>query len=295
MIRSMTGFGKASAELAGRKTSVEIRTLNSKQLDVNTRIPLIYREKEGEIRSEISRVLERGKIDLIISFESLGENSDFTISHEMVKKYFNEITAVSAELGLKPGNDILPVILAMPDVMKSDKAALTENEWLELKRVFAEAIELTDTFRKNEGVLLGSDMKMRIDSIMLLLQQVEPLEKARILVMRERFKRNQDDFFETGSKNEKFDENRFEQEIFWYLEKLDITEEKVRLTKHCHYFIESMHSDESNGRKLGFIAQEIGREINTLGSKAADAGIQQIVVQMKDELEKIKEQLGNIL
>lgn len=295
MLRSMTGFGKATAEIAGRKVSVEIRTLNSKQLDINTRIASLYREKEGEIRSEISRHLERGKIDVSVYFENNGEASEITISHDLVKKYHNEIMALSKELGINPGNDILSLIFSMPEVLKSDKTVLVESEWLEVKKVVLEALALTDAFRINEGTLMGNDMRSHINTIVSLLAEVEPLEKMRIVNLRERFKRNLTDFFETGTKSEKFDENRFEQEIFWYLEKLDITEEKVRLAKHCDYFIDAMLSDESVGRKLGFVTQEIGREINTLGSKAADAGIQKIVVQMKDELEKIKEQVSNIL
>jgi len=295
MIRSMTGFGKAIAEIADRKISVEIRTLNSKQLDINTRIPQIYREKEGEIRSEISKILERGKIDVVLSFDNVAEASDVSISHTVAQKYYKEIISLAKVLDIPVGSDILPSILSMPDVIKTDKVVFDENEWLLVKRAVVDAISQTDDFRKNEGMLTGNEMKLRVNNIMSLLSAVEPFEKARISILRERFRRNQEEFFEAGSKSDKFDENRFEQEIFWYLEKLDITEEKVRLAKHCEYFIETMSSADSNGRKLGFITQEIGREINTLGSKAADADMQKIVVQMKDELEKIKEQVGNIL
>jgi uncharacterized protein (TIGR00255 family) len=198
-------------------------------------------------------------------------------------------------LGETVGNDIISNILKMPDILKAGREVPDENEWAQVKTAIAEALELTEAFRTAEGELLGNDMIARIKLILDLLLKIEPLESTRIGNLRDRFQRNQDEFLEKTTKIDKFDENRFEQEIFWYLEKLDITEEKVRLRKHCDYFIDTLHSPESNGRKLGFITQEIGREINTLGSKAYNAEIQMIVVQMKDELEKIKEQVSNVL
>lgn len=295
MIRSMTGFGKATANLYGRTINIEIRTLNSKQLDINTRIPPLYRDKEAEIRSEINRVLERGKIDFMISSESDAEAVDFAINRPLARKIYGEITELAGELGVTAGNDLISTILKMPEVLNAGREAPDENAWSIIKSSIGEALSLTDAFRSAEGELLGTDMQSRIELILDLLLKIEPLESTRIGNLRERFRRNQDEFLEKTAKVEKFDENRFEQEIFWYLEKLDITEEKLRLRKHCHYFTETMKSAESNGRKLGFITQEIGREINTLGSKAYDAGIQILVVQMKDELEKIKEQVSNVL
>lgn len=295
MIKSMTGFGKSAATAGQRVITIEIRALNSKQLDVSTRIPALLREKEGEIRSEIARSLERGKVDFIITVENTAEAAVNGINKALAKKYFEEISQLASEFGLKPGTEVLPEILNMPDVMTGNRDSLPDDDWALVRAAIGDAIVRTNQFREEEGQLLGKDMLARIELIMNLLKQVEPFEKSRIVNLRERFERNKDEFIETSGTKEKFDENRFEQEIFWYLEKLDITEEKLRLGKHCNYFAESLASDESNGRKLGFISQEIGREINTLGSKAYDADMQRIVVQMKDELEKIKEQIGNVL
>jgi len=291
----MTGFGKTSAAVSGRKVNIEIRTLNSKQLDVNTRIPSLYRDKESEIRAEINRVLERGKIDFMITLDNDADTNDVTINRPLAARYYAEIKALADELGENPGKNIISDLLNMPDVFKAGREVPDENEWLQIKAAISEALAQTEDFRIAEGELLGKDMSARIGLILGLLLRIEPLESARINNLRERFQRNQDEFLEKTTKLDKFDANRFEQEIFWYLEKLDITEEKVRLRKHCDYFINTLASSESNGRKLGFITQEIGREINTLGSKAYDAEIQMLVVQMKDELEKIKEQVSNVL
>ncbi len=295
MIRSMTGFGKTTATPDGRTVNIEIRTLNSKQLDVNTRIPSIYRDKESEIRAEINRVLERGKIDFMITVDNDSDANDFAINRPLAKRYYSEIKQLAEDLGEIAGDDIISNILKMPDVLKAGREAPDETEWAQVKAAVTEALLLTEAFRTAEGELLGNDMIARIQLILDLLLKIEPMESTRIGNLRDRFQRNQDEFLEKTTKIDKFDENRFEQEIFWYLEKLDITEEKLRLRKHCDYFIDTLHSPESNGRKLGFITQEIGREINTLGSKAYNAEIQMIVVQMKDELEKIKEQVSNVL
>jgi len=291
----MTGFGKTTATPGGRTVNIEIRTLNSKQLDVNTRIPSQYRDKESEIRAEINRVLERGKIDFMITVDTDADTNDFAINRQLASKYYTEIKQMALELGISAGENIISDILKMPDVLKAGREAPDETEWAQVKTAISEALALTEAFRVAEGELLGKDMIARIQLILDLLLKVEPLEGTRIGNLRERFQRNQDEFLEKTTKVDKFDENRFEQEIFWYLEKLDITEEKLRLRKHCDYFIDTLQSPESNGRKLGFITQEIGREINTLGSKAYNAEIQMIVVQMKDELEKIKEQVSNVL
>jgi uncharacterized protein (TIGR00255 family) len=291
----MTGFGKTTANPGGRTVNIEIRTLNSKQLDVNTRIPSIYRDKESEIRAEINRVLERGKIDFMITIDSDSDANDFAIDRPLAHRYYSEIKQLADELGETTGEDIISDILKMPDILKAGREAPDETEWAQVKTALIDALALTDAFRSAEGELLGKDMTARIQLILDLLLTIEPLEGTRIGNLRDRFQRNQDEFLEKTTKIDKFDENRFEQEIFWYLEKLDITEEKLRLRKHCDYFIDTLRSAESNGRKLGFITQEIGREINTLGSKAYNAEIQMIVVQMKDELEKIKEQVSNVL
>lgn len=295
MIKSMTGFGKSVAETGSKSVTLEIRSLNSKQLDLNVRIPQVYRDKEFEIRAEISKVLERGKVDFTITLDSDADSSLSGINKSLARQYHREILELAEELKTPVGDDLITSILKMPDVLKTEKVSLDESEWLLVKAALADCLKQADLFRKEEGKLLGNDMVMRIQTILSLLEAVTPFEKSRIQSLRERFERNQSEFVAGRPGLDKFDENRFEQEIFWYLERLDITEEKIRLKKHCDYFIETLNSEESNGRKLGFVTQEIGREINTLGSKASDAEIQKIVVQMKDELEKIKEQLGNIL
>ncbi|NVO19697.1 MAG: YicC family protein [Bacteroidetes bacterium] len=295
MIKSMTGYGKVQAEVNAKSITIEVRSLNSKQLDINARLPQAFREKELEIRSEISRVLERGKIDFTINLDNDSESTGVSINKTLAKQYHKQILELAEEFNSPLGEDLVVSILKLPDVLKTDKENLDENEWISVKKAIEHALALTDTFRIEEGHLLEKDMKMRVGFILNLLEQIKPFEEARIQTLRERFERNQSEFVANRPGMDKFDANRFEQEIFWYLEKLDVTEEKIRLKKHCEYFLETMNSPESNGRKLGFVTQEIGREINTLGSKASDADIQKIVVQMKDELEKIKEQLSNIL
>jgi uncharacterized protein (TIGR00255 family) len=295
MIKSMTGYGKAIAEPGGKTVTVEVRSLNSKQLDINARIPQTFRDKELEIRSEINKVLERGKIDFSISLDNEIDTAIYSINKPLAREYHREILELAEEFKTPVGDNLIFSILKFPDVLKAEKDNLDDNDWSVVKSAIEQALATADAFRIEEGQLLEKDMKMRIGIILDLLSKVSPFEKARIQSLRERFERNQSEFVSNRPGMDKFDDNRFEQEIFWYLERLDITEEKIRLKKHCDYFLETLTSIESNGRKLGFITQEIGREINTLGSKASDADIQKIVVQMKDELEKIKEQLANIL
>ncbi|MEI6680669.1 MAG: YicC/YloC family endoribonuclease, partial [Mariniphaga sp.] len=242
MIRSMTGFGKTTANPGGRTVNIEIRTLNSKTLDVNTRIPSQYRDKESEIRAEINKVLERGKVDFMITVDSDVDSNDFTINRSLAQKYYSEIKQLANELGETAGNDVISNILKMPDVLKAGREAPDETEWAQIKVAIADALALTEVFRIAEGELLGKDMIGRIQLILDLLLKVEPLEGTRIGNLRDRFQRNQDEFLEKTTKVDKFDENRFEQEIFWYLEKLDITEEKLRLRKHCDYFIDTLNS-----------------------------------------------------
>jgi uncharacterized protein (TIGR00255 family) len=259
------------------------------------RLPPAVREKEYEIRAEIARVLERGKVDFTISFDNETEVALTGINRLLAKQYHREILELAEELNAPLGDDLIFTILKLPDVLKAEKEMLEEKEWTALKFAIMESLNQADQFRKEEGLLLEEDIRSHIQTILELLEAIIPFEQARIQNLREKFERNQSEFIAKRPGLEKFDENRFEQEIFWYLEKLDITEEKIRLKKHCEYFLETMTGSESNGRKMNFISQEIGREINTLGSKASDADIQRMVVRMKDELEKIKEQLGNIL
>lgn len=295
MIKSMTAYGKSAAQINGKTITVEIRSLNSRQLDINARMPQVFREKELEIRTEIGRILERGKVDLVITSEGETDESSVVINRTVAREYYREMAALAHEFGQPANAEFISTIFRLPDVLKTEALTLDDEEWTELKKALKSALLLADQFRKKEGALLEADISARIALIINYLDHVQPYEDNRIASLRQRFEKNQGEFINSSPNLDKFDPNRFEQEIFWYLEKLDITEEKVRLRKHCEYFTEVLGSDESNGRKLGFIAQEIGREINTLGSKANDAEIQKLVVQMKDELEKIKEQLGNIL
>lgn len=294
MIKSMTAYGKSTSEINGKTITVEVRSLNSRQLDINSRMPQVYREKELEMRTEIGKVLERGKIDLIISSEG-DEEASIVINRTLAREYYREMAALAHEFGQPVDAEFISTIFRLPDILRTENKTLVEEEWLSLKEALNNALFLADEFRVKEGALLEADMKMRIALILSYLEKVEPFEQNRIVNLRQRFEKNQGEFVSNHNNLEKFDQNRFEQEIFWYLEKLDITEEKLRLKKHCDYYVDALSSAESNGRKLGFITQEMGREINTLGSKANDAEIQKLVVQMKDELEKIKEQLGNIL
>jgi len=287
----MTGFGKAECECLNRKMVVEIKSLNSKQLDVNARIPNGYRVKEIDIRSLISEKLKRGKVDFSLNIENLGENAGFAINKALIEKYYSELKELDLGLEDKNSSDYLSVLMRMPEVLISERDEMSDEEWSHLKKSVEEALNKVDEFRAEEGKSLEKDIYDRIQNILELLVQVEPFEKSRIENLRKRIKKDLYEFVE----KEDVDKNRFEQELVFYQDKLDITEEKVRLKKHCDYFIETLNEKVSQGKKLSFISQEIGREINTLGSKANDANIQKIVIQMKDELEKIKEQLFNIL
>ena len=290
----MTGYGKAVLDITGRKLTIEIKTLNSKQLDLNLKIPGYFREKEWEVRAMLTRQFERGKIDFLIGTEITGEMLSYSINHSLAKKYHEEIRNLARELQETPSADILSLVLKMPDVMLTSRDELSEHDWLSIAGAIEDAIAQADLFRINEGNVLAGDMMSRVQGILRLLEAIEPHENRRITELRERmlrdFSKYSGDYGGTVP-----DQNRFEQELIYYIEKFDITEEMVRLMKHCQYFQETLHEESSQGKKLGFVTQEMGREINTIGSKANDAAIQKIVVQMKDELEKIKEQLGNIL
>jgi len=286
----MTGFGKSVFEHE-KKICIEIRTLNSKQLDINTKICKLYREKESEIRSIAGKELERGKIDISIFFDNKEETSNYSINKSLLIKYYQDLKAVSIEAKNDFPSDYFALALKMPDILSTGNEELSDEEWQVFLTVFNNALNKVSEFRLHEGKILEKDLTKRIKLILQLLEDTIPYEKTRINYIRERIEKDIEELIGKG----KIDKNRFEEELIYYIEKIDITEERVRLKKHCDYFLETIKQAEANGRKLGFISQEIGREINTLGSKANDAEIQKIVVQMKDELEKIKEQLLNIL
>lgn len=287
----MTGFGKAINENNGKKITVEIRSLNSKQIDLNLRLPYIYKEKEIELRTELSKQVERGKLDVTIYVEALEEATPILINKSLAKIYHLELKSLAKEFE-ETNQHLLPLVLKMPEVMKAERetAVLDEVEWKEIKLTVEKAMEAFQQFRSDEGKTLLKEFELRIAIVTNLLSEVIALDKLRIPNIKERIKTNLMD----AVGKEKMDANRFEQELIYYIEKLDITEEKLRLKTHLDYFTTTMQ-EPSNGRKLGFITQEIGREINTIGSKANDSDIQKLVVQMKDEIEKVKEQLLNVL
>ena len=291
MIRSMTGYGKAECELALKKITIEVRSLNSKVLDVNTRIPGIYREKEIEIRRELSDRLIRGKVDFNIFSESLGVESNSAINGSMVKSYFSQLAEISNDLKIPVSELTLQIVMQLPEVVKITRDELNEEEWKTILIAIREALDAMDNFRIQEGLSLYNDIIFNINTIATLLEQVAPYELERSAKVKERILEGLKEL----SSPEGVDHNRLEQEMIFYLEKLDINEEKVRLGNHCTYFLETLELEEPVGKKLGFIAQEIGREINTLGSKANHTEMQKLVIGMKDALERIKEQLLNAL
>jgi uncharacterized protein (TIGR00255 family) len=291
MLASMTGFGKAECELPGKKVSIEIKSLNSKQLDISTRLPSFIKEKEVDIRNEISRELERGKIDCFISTELTSEDSAYKINKDIVKSYIKQLQEITEELKLDSDEQLVQVAMRLPDALKTDKEEMDEKEWDIILDSLHTAIEGVKMYRSREGIILAEDIQKRIHLILEKLEKIKSFEEARIQNIRDRITQNLKEL----KLDESYDPNRFEQELIYYLERLDITEEKVRLASHCNYFLEILPSSESVGKKLGFISQEIGRELNTLGSKSGDSNIQKLIVEMKDELEKIKEQLNNIL
>ena len=291
MIRSMTGFGKTEFEVGNKKITLEIKSLNSKQLDINTRIPAMYREKDIEIRRLISEMLTRGKVDFALYLDNLGTESTSRINTAIVKDYYNQLMVVHEDLGLEVNGSIMESILRLPETVKMVYDELDESEWLVVRENLVKSLDELNKFRDQEGLALKLDIEANIANILDLLSQVEPFEAQRM----ENVKAKLLESLEALQLNGSVDKNRFEQELIYYLEKLDINEEKVRLINHCSYFTETMAEGEPSGRKLGFIAQEIGREINTIGSKANESSLQRIVVQMKDNLEKIKEQVLNVL
>lgn len=281
----MTGFGKADIQLPSKKLTIEIRSLNSKNLDIITRIPSDYKDKELDIRQKIAKYLSRGKVSFSMQLESTGVDGSIKINKEVVQKYIAELKEIYPS---SPDN-LLEIAMRLPDAVSSEKEEIDSKEWKLIANTIDQAMADIVDYRKVEGAVLKKDFEMRISTIYSLLDKVSQHDEERKKVLIERLKKAVEEL------EQKVDENRFEQELIFYLEKLDITEEQVRLKNHLDYYLEMLNSDESNGKKLAFITQEMGREINTIGSKANHAPMQKIVIQMKDELEKIKEQTLNIL
>ena len=290
MIKSMTGFGKGEVALSNKKITVEIRSLNSKQLDMNVKLPALYRTFEFDIRSRVAASVTRGKTDVSVTIENTAVNTSATINKELFREYLRQMNDTLSFSGVDAAYDaIVPVIMRMPEVVSTQAEEVSDEEQAALMQALDLALEHFNSFREQEGATLIADLLRRVDKIEELKAQVEPYEKSRCETIKNRIREN------LAQLKVDVDSNRLEQEMIFYIEKLDITEEKVRLSNHCRYFREVAAHEETAGRKLGFIAQEMGREINTLGSKANEANIQILVVKMKDELEKIKEQVLNIL
>ena len=290
MIQSMTGFGKVTAELPSKKVTVEIKALNSKQLDLQMRVPSPYRDKEIQIRTLLLQTLERGKVDFTIQVEYLGGETPSQINPAIFESYYHQVKDIAEKLGIALPTDWFQTLLKMPDVIKSDTAEVDESEWAVILDTINDAIKGLRDFRTQEGAMLERLFREKIRNIAELLKDVEKYEGERIEKIKTRITENLE---KVASKD--YDKNRFEQEMIYYIEKLDVNEEKNRLDNHLKYFISTMEEGSGQGKKLGFIAQEMGREINTLGSKSNHAEMQKIVVKMKDELEQIKEQVLNVM
>ena len=291
MIKSMTGYGLASTDHENVKFAVEIKSLNSKFLELNLKLPRAYADKELLLRNVCSKDIERGKVSVSVNIERSEENlKGATINAALLSKYYKELEAINADLGAN-SNNLLQAVLNFPEVISYTEDEASESEWKVLNDTFNTALQSFNKFREDEGAVLKLDLELRIKNILQFYSEIEVLEPLRIPQIRNRL--NQ--FLEDNVGKVNVDQNRLEQELIYYIDKLDITEEKIRLRSHCDYFIEALKSKDANGKKLGFISQEIGREINTMGAKANDAQMQQLVVGMKEELEKIKEQLLNVL
>ena len=282
----MTGYGKSVLQLPTKKITIELKSLNSKSLDLNARMPSIYREKELYLRKLMAKELDRGKVDFSIYVETTAEDTSTKINTPVVKQYIEQLKNV---INTGEETEYLKMAVRFPDALNTVREEINENEWKQIEAEIKKAIAAIKDYRLNEGKVLEQDFKNRVETISDVLEQVITMDPERVEGVRERLKKGVEEL------REKYDENRFEQELVYYIEKFDITEEKVRLKNHLDYFIETLNSKDSNGKKLGFIGQEMGREINTIGSKSNYAPMQQLVVQMKDELEKIKEQLLNVL
>ncbi|SHF97431.1 TIGR00255 family protein [Flavobacterium segetis] len=282
----MTGFGKATLQLPTKKITVEVKSLNSKGLDLNVRMPSLYREMELGLRNQIALKLERGKIDFSVFIESTAEQTSTKVNVPIVRGYINQLKEVYADAD---ETELMKMAVRMPDTMKVERDEIDENDWIQIQTVIEEALQNILTFRRDEGMSLEKEFQLRIGNIRQYMTEALELDPERVQAIKDRLQTA------IAELKVNVDENRFEQELIYYLEKLDITEEKVRLTNHLDYFLETINGTEANGRKLGFITQEMGREINTMGSKSNHAQMQKLVVQMKDELEKIKEQVLNVL
>tara|TARA_B100000787_G_scaffold102280_1_gene75666 strand:+ start:40867 stop:41733 length:867 start_codon:yes stop_codon:yes gene_type:complete len=288
MIQSMTGYGKSVLHLSDKKVTIEVKSLNSKNLDLNVRMPSYYREKELTVRKELASKLVRGKVDFSIYIEMTADETSTTVNKGVVSEYMQQLRNV-VKIGSFHDVELLKMAVKMPDALKTEREELNEQEWSQINNNIQEAIKEIIQYRVDEAASLEEDFKLRIENIQSYLDEVKSFDNARIDYVKERLKKAIDDLkVET-------DENRFEQELIYYLEKLDINEEKVRLANHLTYFLQELDTEDSNGKKLGFIVQEIGREVNTIGSKANFAPMQKAVIQMKNELEKIKEQILNVL
>lgn len=285
----MTGYGRATNSFDSKIITAEVRSLNSKFTDMRIKIPSNYREKEHYLRRLISERIERGKVDLSIEVKSMHGDEGFGLNVPLFKRYYQELSDIADSMGM-PKDGLMGAILRIPNVIMTEESGMDEKEWKAVEKTVEEALENFDKFRQAEGNVIEEDMRLRVGNIRSALQLVDPFEQERILLLRNRMRQNLEEFMN----KENIDENRFEQEVIFYLEKIDITEEKVRLEQHCSYYLEQLDSNStSKGRTLSFISQEMGREINTLGAKAYSAEIQKLVVKMKDDLEKIKEQVAN--
>lgn len=291
MIQSMTGFGKATCEYGNKKIVVEVKSLNSKQTDISTRISGLYREKDIEIRNLLTTSLERGKIDFVMYIDNSGKESVTQINQSVIEAYYQQIRQLSMKIGIDVPSNWFEVLLRLPDALKTEVVELDENEWKEIAKTIQAAIEQLQNFRIQEGKILENVFTEKINRIGELLDQIAPFESERV----EKIKAKLEENLQNLSEKIDYDKNRLEQELIFYIEKLDVNEEKVRLRNHLKYFLETMQHEKSPGKKLGFIAQEIGREVNTLGSKSNHSEMQKMVVLMKDELEQIKEQVLNVL
>lgn len=289
MIKSMTGYGKAVGEYEGRKIAVEVKSLNSKQLDLLTRIPTVYKEKEMALRNELAQVVERGKVEFTISVENVAGEMALKLNATVAEAYYKQMSDLAQRLSVNPPSDWLDTLLRIPDVFKTETQELNDAEWAVVSKTMQSAIEAFNEFRVQEGESLACMFRQKLENIARYLEEVEVFEKERVEKIKTRLRENLE------SLEVDYNKDRFEQELIFYIEKLDVSEEKVRLRNHLKYFAETMAQGTSNGKKLGFIAQEMGREINTLGSKSNHAEMQILVVKMKDELEQIKEQVLNVL
>ncbi|MAT55773.1 MAG: YicC family protein [Bacteroidetes bacterium] len=285
----MTGYGRASSTYEKKTISVEVRSLNSKYTDIRLKVPSNFREREHQLRKLLTNKAERGKIEMTIEVKSMTGDDGYGLNMPLFKKYFSELSALADELGTSK-EGLMQGILRIPNVVMAEDSDIDEEEWKAILNTVNEALEKFHSFRLAEGAAMEEDLRLRVNNILQALEQVNPFEKERIVLLQNRLRQNLQEFF--GKEN--VDENRFEQEVIFYLEKIDITEEKVRLAQHCQYFLEQLDNKKTTkGRTLSFISQEMGREINTLGAKAYSADIQRLVVGMKDDLEKIKEQIAN--